>query len=520
MIPVFSGLVLLSWSSAVDARAEAESPSAPTLQELADSYGVAKVPAEILAVVDTSDSMVTDGHPPPWPQVVTGYRALIDAASDYDEPALITFSDVANMRWRPVPLSSAQTRAEAKAALPLAKPRGPATDIGAGLDAAVALLRAAGSPQIQTMVFITDGKHNPPAGSPYQGTTGGNWGPLRLAAQRLQAAHGDDLSVYAYGLGPTGGTDVGIVKSIFPRTQIVSFPTSQLAEFIKDLAADALRARVRPEVVADLRTPVTASLTAGSLSNDTEATLTMANPRKGLPATVDLRSIRVTDADGDPVPIDLTTGPITLAPGQRSDLSVVLHPANADHGFSWGEKVDTRTWNVVVEASSGVPKPMATLLGTEELADKGQLSGSVENLSPTVQASTAYGVVVWKLVVALLVVLAIVAAVIRFFYWLSVRPPLTGMLERLDPDGEYRVISCPRGKDCQLPGDLLDVGDSPDSLRLFTKTKSRAGVVYAQRLGGAPRLNGQLLSARPRRLAGGVLFNLGDTTVRYSKTKS
>ena len=168
-------------------------------------------------------------------------------------------------------------------------------------------LAASGGSEIQTLVFITDGRHNPASSSKYPRTAGPAWPALKKEAGAVSDARGDRLAVFGWGLGGTGNTDIGLVQSVFPQAQIIDLPDRQVAGFLASLADDAQRQRVRPEVADDLASPVSAALTVpGRLQPQTAAELVVTNPRQGLPTTAQVDELVVTEPDGTVVPSDLT----------------------------------------------------------------------------------------------------------------------------------------------------------------------------------------------------------------------
>ena len=118
----------------------------------------------------------------------------------------------------------------------------------------------------------------------------------------------------------------------------------------------------------------------------------------------------------------------------------------------------------------------------------------MQNLTPDVTASGTFGIAPWKIVLGILIALVILVALGRFGSWLFVPPQLSGSLETLDRDGEYRVVRRLSGREFVFPGSGLELGETPDRIRLLTKPRSHAGAVYAQRVAGGPRLSDQPLS--------------------------
>ena len=104
-----------------------------------------------------------------------------------------------------------------------------------------------------------------------------------------------------------------------------------------------------------------------------------------------------------------------------------------------------------------------------------------------------------------------------FLRWFFVPPSLTGSIERREADGEYATLQRLRGKRAQISRETLDAARGDDVLELFTKPRSARGRVYARSLAGAPRLDGQIVGRKGRRLAGGTTFEVCDQIIRYQR---
>lgn len=480
-------LATLSW---IPARADGPT----TLDGLVDLYNVGDVPADLIVVVDTSSSMSEDGNPPPWPSVLRGYKGLVNAIGPSDSLGVITFDATATLRRDPKPISSEKQRQSALEALPN-RARGDATDIGAGLEAAVNRLARAGAAEIQNLVVITDGKHLPSADTKYPATSGPGWKKLQREAAEVSDAHRGQLNVYGWETGG-GQTDVALVKKVFPDAQILAIPTEQIPGFLKSLASDAQRARVRPEVRQDLDTPIASELILpDTLSSDMQGTLRITNARQGLPTVVDLKGITVTAGDGVVVPSSIEPQEFTLAPGESRDLKVALFP-EVDHGlFTLGRRLDQRNWNVQLDATTSLDENLTGLVVTEQLAAEKQTVGSVTSPG-AVDASSAYGIT-WKSFIIGLILLAI--AILALFYllkWLFVPPALSGQLLDENDEPVLRLT----GRTVTLPNASVGNPDSDDKVTFFTKPRTPGRPVWIRKESGSPRFRGQFLTNKAKKL--------------------
>ena len=148
------------------AQDEAQSDEVPaSIDELFALFGVDAVPADFVVVVDTSGSM-SQGENPPYPAVLGAYQSLVDSIPDGDNLSVLTFDSSPNLAFQGE--ISSESREQAKAALP-AEARGQATDIGSAIDATLRRLERADASDVQLVLFLTDGQHQPAAGSAYPG---------------------------------------------------------------------------------------------------------------------------------------------------------------------------------------------------------------------------------------------------------------------------------------------------------------------------------------------------------------
>lgn len=482
-----------------------------TLNDLVAAYAVGEVPADLLVVVDTSSSMSKDGNPRPWPGVARGYDSLVDAVGPADRLGLITFDSSAAIRLDPMVLKSAKDRRIARNQLPK-RADGRSTDIGAALESAVGRLSRGGAAEIQTLVFITDGKHQPPGNSNYPTTSGPSWDGLQKKARRLAESHRGQLNVYGWETGGNGDTDVALVKSVLPDAQILAIPSSQISGFLASLATDAQRARVRPAIKQDLSQPITSELIAPkALSADMQATLRLTNLRKGLPTEVDLRGITVTEGDSTSVPATLQPQTLTLNPGQSQDVPVTLSPPGTDHGLvTLGKRVDARQWDVQVDATTSLNDDLTALLITEQLAREKQTQGTV--VPPgEIDASRNYGLRWSTFFLLLALLVALIIGLILFVRWMFVPPPLSGQL--VDANGEPLLRLT--GRELTIPNAAIGDADAGESVKFFTKPRGVGRRVWVQRLSGNPRVRGDVLGHKAKRLFGRDRIVVGRDEITY-----
>lgn len=504
------GALLLSFGIGMGFSTPSRGDDSPaSLPDLVSTYDVGNVPADLLVVVDTSSSMSTDGKPPPWNGVVRGYGALVDAVGPSDRLGLITFDSTAAIRLDPTTIKTARDRRIARGQLP-SQADGQSTDIGSALEAAVGRLSRGGAAEIQTLVFITDGKHQPPSNSNYPSTFGPRWQILKKRAGQLTESRRGRLNVYGWETGG-GDTDIALVKNVFPDAQILAIPSDQISEFLASLATDAQRARVRPEVKQDLTQPVQSRFIAPNrLSPEMQAILQLSNPRTGLPTEVDLRGVTVTEADETPVPATLQPQTITLAPGATLDVPVALSPAGTDHGLTLGRKTDARQWKVQVDASTSLNEQLTTLLVTEQLASEKQTRGIVDSPGQ-IDASRGYGMAWSTFFILLGVLIAAIVGLVFLLKWLFVPPALSGQLIDANNEPLMRLS----GREVTIPNAAVGDSEAGDSVRFFTKPRGVGRRVWVQRLGGSPRVRGDVLGRKAKRLFGRDRIVIGRDEITY-----
>ncbi len=140
------------------------------LAEVLQGLRVDTVPADYVLLIDTSRSMDQAGLYGP---VRRSLRTLLDALDPSDHVSLITFDAHPTLRYS----GTATAESGPLQRLPAAA-TGASTDIGAAIGAGLRELERPDAQKVGTMLLFTDGKHKPPAGSPYSGSGGSAWRDL------------------------------------------------------------------------------------------------------------------------------------------------------------------------------------------------------------------------------------------------------------------------------------------------------------------------------------------------------
>lgn len=444
----------LAWLGFTVLPAPADEHGIPdTVDELFEIYGIANEPGDYVVTVDTSGSMM---NPPPiYPDVRSVFSGFVSAIGDADHLSVITFDTSPVIRFNGY--MDAEGRAAAANALPETA-RGARTDIGAAINAALDRMERPDGAQVQTLIFLTDGRIDAP-GSPYATRGSSAWVQLRERADRLSA--GRSVSVYGAGLGG-GVTDIEALRDVFPRANIVSLPNDQLAAFFDEAIQRAKLERLRLPVEEELRrNAVQAVATVDRLDDVSTLLIRFDSKLPHLGVTINLRGITVTDAAGAVLSSTLVGGPrtLTIGPGQSSEPAVVrVEVPGLAHEFRIGGATESRSFTVAVDAETEV-EPSSILVGDLGIEARPDL------VQPEFSAgSRGYGTPYWMFGVAA-AGLALAVLIANWFYRRFVAiPRLRGGVEL--PDGTTHYF---RGKKEQLPSSRIDFAGGGSSVDVFTK---------------------------------------------------
>lgn len=446
--------------------ADAQQSEPQTLDDLFELFEVGTVPADFVIVVDTSGSM-SQGENPPYPGVLEAYRVLIDAIPDGDVVSVLTFDTDPNLVFQGS-LSDASRRV-ARAALP-EEADGTHTDIGAAIDATLRRLERADSSEVQTVIFLTDGVHEPARGSEYPERSGPAWDSLRQRASEVTRVH--DLLVL--GIGVVEGTDVGLLRTVFGNPEINSLPPDQLGPFFTEAVRRSQLTRLRKLVDAELNNGVRV-VSAGSseLTGRIQTSVSLESRFSKLAVEVVISELDAVDQDGNPVDVTLLSEEVVEIPaGEVATVEVLLEPELEDPGFTVPPVTETAEFDVTVNATFEA-QPAALL----SRVTRKDLTGSVTGIH-TVTASRTYGMTVTRVLVMAAVAALILLVLYALYHRFLKLPKLVGVFELTDPGipDEKRVIRL-RGKRMTLTQARVP-GAGTAKLLLFTR-RGKPGHVYA-----------------------------------------
>ncbi len=407
-IMAVSFLLAVALASPVTAGALAQA----SREEVLRALGVDRVAADYVVMVDTSGSMKQGDL---YAQVKSALRPLLRALSPDDYLTLLTFDSTPAVRF------SGPVGPQGDVALDQlpSVPGGTATDIGAAINAGLAELSRPDAHDVGTIVLVTDGKHEPPAGSNYPATSGPAWDALGVRGRELARRH--VISSYALALAPT--TDAALMTRAFSNTLVEALPAGQLPGFLARVKDEARLAKARRVLAGDVGKGVEARW-SGSLSNldlnkppPVKAKLTLHSTMAHTPVVVQGLAV-TTDAAG--VKARGLPGEVVLAPNQTKIIDVAIsYPTWG--GFGFGSKEVTRSGQLRVAGS--LVTPWDNVLKNDLRVD---LQPRLAAASVPIGGTGRTGWSWLKLLVLTLLVVAALAGV--RYWWLSRQPRLRGAL--------------------------------------------------------------------------------------------
>ena len=418
----------------------ASAGSAPvTAQDVYKALKVDQVSGDYVVLVDTSASM----KGAKYSAVKRALGRFLGVLSPSDHLSLLTFDVTPTLRYSG---NVGSHGARIVNRLP-AQPNGAYTDIGAAIQAGIAELSRPGASDVQTMALLTDGKHDPPAGSAYPTTSGSAWDKLRREAAKLPA---QALQAYAIALG--ANTDAALLKEVFPQAIVVDLPTGQLPAYLDRIKESGRRMAAASIVHDDLKTQVAVewppSLKNLKLKDGRARTHVVLTSRtKYLPLVVS--GLNVT-ATGGSFKVAGLPNQVGLGPGQSVAIPVTI-TWQTQKPFHIGKREVVESG--VVSLSGDVTSPWNQVL-TKVLGLKPGV-----RLVKNAGAVRASGEVGWGWgFIAVLLGLVAFAIGLTLYFWRNRNAILRGSLMAQAPGqpmaqatlNGMRVVKIGSGKDCRL----------------------------------------------------------------------
>ncbi len=467
-LAALSGIAAIAFAAGLPPTAAAATEHEPqTLDELFDLFDVGDFPADFVIVIDTSGSM-SQGDNPLYPAVVDSFGVLVDSIPAGDFVSVVTFDSDPNIVFQGT--LQLDSRTAARSATPEIAD-GTHTDIGSAIDATLRRLERADSSDVQTVVFITDGLHDPPDGSGYSEKTGESWENLRDRATRVEQTH--DLTVL--GIGLVEGTDIELLRSVFSNPEIISLPPGQLSDFFEDAVRQSRLARLRFRVDNELdRGGVRLrSTTAADLTSAIETTVTLTSEFNKLPIAVEIDGVVARGSDGTPVSIRLIgESTVSIPPTGSVEIPVLLQPEIQSPHFTIPPTTEAEEFTIEIDAHYTVePRLLLGRVTAHPLGAKVTGAGFVETRRTFGWTVTQAAIVAGAGLLTLLILIWLYRRFMRL-------PSLVGVfeLEEAGLDQDSRVIKL-RRKRMVLDGTNIPLAGNA-RLRLFTK-RGYPGHVWA-----------------------------------------
>lgn len=444
-----------------------------TIPGLEQAFQVQDIHSDFVVVIDTSGSM-GQGADPLYPKVQAAFASLVDALPAGDRLSVVTFDSVPTVSFDgPIDDSN---RAQAKR---LPSRLGNATDIGAALNTAVDRLDRPDAAQIQTVIFITDGRHEPPNGSAFAQVGGPAWEAARAKASGLESRR--TVLVRALGLTDAGKEGAELAGQVFSRTEVAQLSGAQLVDYLTSEVAKArlrvLTAAIQAEIdssVVDVRLK-----TDGRLADQVKVSATLTSGLPHLGVDVDLERVRATDFKGEPIRSSIVGGSrmIHLAPGGTATFEILVKPNVKKGGLvDWPppsrEEVDVQLG--FDQSAHATPRDLLEQqLGVNTVA-------KVANADPFTVGRTVG--MTWAQLIRWAFGLLLVVAVAAYVYWRWIRRPrLVGELVLDGAAADLQAAVRLKGKSMRVEG--LDFGrPGTTTVRFFTRRGKRRRV-FAERVG-------------------------------------
>ncbi|MCX4473563.1 von Willebrand factor type A domain protein [Micromonospora sp. MW-13] len=392
-----------------------------TGDEVYAALGVNRVAGDYVVLVDVSRSM-REGRR--YERVKASLRSFLAALAPDDRIALVTFADSARV-VHDGPAGRSPDQVVGK--LPRTAD-GRHTDIGAAIETSLRLLNRQGTPQIATVVLLTDGRHDPPAGSAYPFEQGYAWNQLAGAGRSLRKT-----SLNAYAVPLAGSTGAPLLARVYPGARILA-PASidRLGAQLEQPKSAARAAKARSVLGDDAAhgIQVTWPAATGRLDGGrTRLEVRLRSTATRIPLVVDHLAVR---SDRPDLRVTVPAGPVELPPGGTATVPVTVE---WDPGPRRVAPLSEVTASTTLSLSGDVGSPWADVLtGDLGLAFPPRLDGGVTSVSLSAQRGSLGW---WVAGGVLLLALAGVG------WWGRRRrlsPPLAGTLRVRAPGGEEREL--------------------------------------------------------------------------------
>ena len=282
--------------------------------------GLDTVHARYTILVDESGSMK-----PVWAAVKAALHDFVDGIPSGDELSLVAFSGTTRSVLERLPITNESRGSAQRSVDALPEPTGAATDLGSACSAAAREMRGADPSQLQLVFILTDGRHQPPPGSPYSNDlTSAAW--RELSQSSVAAARERPASVWLVRLAPDA--DPAPIRTVFPAAMVIDkIGASNLRQWFTNVTRDVAVEKLRTILRHELEQPA--------------AEIESPEPLRAYSDRVGEQDVRVTSfrrvvttVPVDAVPISISSGgSLTLRPEPLASGSRTIGFTDVPHGL-------------------------------------------------------------------------------------------------------------------------------------------------------------------------------------------
>ena len=366
-------LGLLAFVTPASAVAVSTSPAQPTAPEcmpgLAPDPAVADLaalnelnpddapPTLYVFAIDTSASM----RGARYDEVKEAMRALVKALSPRDRVALVRFDSTASTIQPPAPAPEAAAVID-----DLPEPDGSFTDIGGGVQQALAELKGTRQGEAGVVVLFSDGDHEPTGKSAFPKNVGAGWDRLRADADEL--SKGRPIRAYAVSLDRLSG--VKLLCSVFPGAQLLPAGSNSeaLYDYLQRIHTTSRLDAASRLLAADRGRGVTVNwaLPEQTQIGDRAVDIVLHVSSTAAHLPVVLEGLRI-EGTGDVKSVDAQFAPrLELAPRQTVDLPVQVRWTLPERSSWVGKRVSSEG---ALRLAGTVTSPLAVRLSALPIPD-------------------------------------------------------------------------------------------------------------------------------------------------------
>ena len=391
------------------------------LTELQRIFGVSGVRATYVVVVDTSSSMR-----PFWGEVKNALGIFINALPVGDHLSLIVFDNQATMLLSE---NIPQDKGSLLNVLP-SDPGGKKTDIGRAIKKAIEELEKSRN-KIGFLLFLTDGKDEPPPDSEFVSQHDTEWRILRERGGKLIGEK--NIEIYAIGL--KAGADIGKLGDVFgsEKVSLLTKSSSQLRSYFHSVKDELLRQKLLGQVEQELEEGYIDVILSESKyeKGELSGSFTISSFYRLLKVEANIEAIKVDKWDiprggklqKEDITFSIRNGrvPLLLEPqGTSKPLTWAAHLKEVEHGFYFGLQPRVYKGEVKVIVSS-VAQP------ADEIEEIGlEPKGGIKYQTIPVSFSPGVFIPIWGIGAGVVVILATLWVTVsvrrkrrRLFGWLT-----------------------------------------------------------------------------------------------------